>query len=407
MSDYLPPPLVEESRMQEMVRNAMKNTGSKAYRHLVNACLSQPVTRAKDIFFDGDTPKGGTVGMRRIGLAHIELRRAVEAVFQRHGAVPVESAHLLLPATAACPWRRDMETPVKLMTRSGDVVLLPHDLRVPFARLLARLPVSGSGASSNLNFKRYTIGRVVKEKKVFGLHPKELSECAFDIVSGPEGRVLADAELLLVCQEVVQAVLVGGGPGEVGGDTRFFLRLGHGKLLHGLLLHSLVPEAVHDRVVEAIRVGWAKPVQLAGRLQSLGLTDTTIGGLMPLLSAEAGLSQLTSLLRGLTRRRGEAAELVKAGLSELKAIEATAVRLGLVLELQYSVRSLYPPSQYSGLTLQLIRVMPGRRNNASRLVDIVAAGGRYDILVQRQEARLLCTVIEKWWCYLKGTVSPV
>ncbi len=116
----------------------------------------------------------------------------------------LEASHLLLPATAACPWRRDMETPVRLMTRSGDVVLLPHDLRVPFARLLARLPPP---ATNNLHLKRYTFGRVVKEKKVFGLHPKELTECAFDIVSVPAGRVLADAELLLVCQEVVQAGL--------------------------------------------------------------------------------------------------------------------------------------------------------------------------------------------------------
>ncbi len=114
----------------------------------------------------------------------------------------LEASHLLLPATAACPWRRDMETPVRLMTRSGDVVLLPHDLRVPFARLLARLPAP---ATNSLHLKRYTFGRVVKEKKVFGLHPKELTECAFDIVSVPAGRVLADAELLLVCQEVVQA----------------------------------------------------------------------------------------------------------------------------------------------------------------------------------------------------------
>jgi hypothetical protein len=116
----------------------------------------------------------------------------------------LEASHLLLPATAACPWRRDMETPVRLMTRSGDVVLLPHDLRVPFARLLARLPPA---PATNLHLKRYTFGRVVKEKKVFGLHPKELTECAFDIVSVPAGRVLADAELLLVCQEVVQAGL--------------------------------------------------------------------------------------------------------------------------------------------------------------------------------------------------------
>jgi translation initiation factor 2-alpha kinase 4 len=97
-----------------------------------------------------------------------------------------------------------METPVRLMTRSGDVVLLPHDLRVPFARLLGRLPPP---TTNSLHLKRYTFGRVVKEKKVFGLHPKELTECAFDIVSVPAGRVLADAELLLVCQEVVQAGL--------------------------------------------------------------------------------------------------------------------------------------------------------------------------------------------------------
>ena len=107
-----------------------------------------------------------------------------------------------------------------------------------------------------------------------------------------------------------------------------------------------------------------------------------MGSLMPLLAAEAGLSQLTSLLRAVTRRRGEAADLIKAGLAELKAIEAAATRLGLSLELQYSVRSLYQPSQYSGLTLQLIRVMPGRRT-ASQAVDIVAAGGRYDKLVER------------------------
>ena len=135
-------------------------------------------------------------------------------------------------------------------------------------------------------------------------------------------------------------------------------------------------------MVEAIRACWAKPAQLTGRLQSLGLSEATMGSLMPLLAAEAGLSQLTSLLRAVTRRRGEAADLVKAGLAELKAIEAAATRLGLSLELQYSVRSLYQPSQYSGLTLQLIRVMPGRRT-ASQAVDIVAAGGRYDILVER------------------------
>jgi hypothetical protein len=54
-----------------------------------------------------------------------------------------------------------------------------------------------------------------------------------------------------------------------------------------------------------------------------------------------------------------------------KAIESAALRLGLVLELQYSARSLFPPSQYGGLTLQLIRVMPGRQRGASSQVHRV------------------------------------
>jgi hypothetical protein len=76
-------------------------------------------------------------------------------------------------------------------------------------------------------------------------------------------------------------------------------------------------------------VGWAKPAaQLTGRLQSLGLTDSAISSLLPLLGAEAGLSQLTSLLRVVTRRRGEAAERVKAALSQLKAL---VVNPGVIL----------------------------------------------------------------------------
>ena len=132
---------------------------------------------------------------------------------------------------------------------------------------------------------------------------------------------------------------------------------------------------------------------IAGKLRPITARYTcpisAINSLLPLLAAETGLNQLTSLLRTVTRRRGEAAELVKAGLADLKAVEAAAQRLGLVVEVQYSARSLYPPSQYSGLTLQLVRVMPGRRNSSPQ-VDIVAAGGRYDLLVERQDASLTC-----------------
>lgn len=66
-------------------------------------------------------------------------------------------------------------TAVHLMTHSGSVVVLPHDLRVPFIKHIA-----SSGIQS---MRRYSVGRVYREQKVFNFHPKQLHECAFDIIT--------------------------------------------------------------------------------------------------------------------------------------------------------------------------------------------------------------------------------
>lgn len=66
-------------------------------------------------------------------------------------------------------------TTVRLMTHSGSVVLLPHDLRVPFIKHIA---LSGTNM-----MRRYSVDRVYREKKVFNFHPKQLYECAFDIIT--------------------------------------------------------------------------------------------------------------------------------------------------------------------------------------------------------------------------------
>ena len=84
----------------------------------------------KDVHFDGDTVKPGQ--LRKLGAAYAHFRSSAQEVFARHGAVPLD-AHLLLPVNAQNPWRAQ-DTAVQIMTRSGDVVCLPHDLRIPFAR---------------------------------------------------------------------------------------------------------------------------------------------------------------------------------------------------------------------------------------------------------------------------------
>merc|ERR1719206_459426 len=106
------------------------------------------------------------------------------------------------------------------MTRGGDTVTLPFDLRVGYARKVARLGIESQ--------RRYCINKVLREEKVFGLHPKEGTECAFDIVgpSNSDARALADAEVLLVTSEVVLAL-------NCWQDARLYFRLSHSALTSG------------------------------------------------------------------------------------------------------------------------------------------------------------------------------
>ena len=50
---------------------------------------------------------------------------------------------------------------------------------------------------------RYSIERVYREKKLFGSHPKELTECAFDIVTNAPTSLQPDAEILHLVTEII------------------------------------------------------------------------------------------------------------------------------------------------------------------------------------------------------------
>jgi translation initiation factor 2-alpha kinase 4 len=102
-------------------------------------------------------------------------KERIALVFQKHGATCL-STPLLMPQNTLYD---NTESCVRLMSYSGGIVTIPHDLRVPFARYVA-----WNGITC---LKRYAIDRVYREKRVFGFHPRELYECAFDIVTPNTG----------------------------------------------------------------------------------------------------------------------------------------------------------------------------------------------------------------------------
>ena len=82
-----------------------------------------------------------------------------------------------------------------VMDHSGTLVTLPFDLRIPFARYIARNGV--------VNIKRFDIACVYRDKKILGAHPKELYECVLDIVTSSPEDLVPDAEVLLAVFEII------------------------------------------------------------------------------------------------------------------------------------------------------------------------------------------------------------
>lgn len=102
-----------------------------------------------------------------------KIIKIVKDVFQIHGGVWLGTPLLM-------PYNSNDENSVPLMARWGGLTCIPYNLRIPFARFIAHNPTIS-------NLKRYSIDRVFRQRKVLGVHPRELYEAAFDIISSSQG----------------------------------------------------------------------------------------------------------------------------------------------------------------------------------------------------------------------------
>lgn len=53
-SEHIPPPVLEECELRELVRHTLSNPQLKGYKYLIASCFNQSVTPAQDITYDKD-----------------------------------------------------------------------------------------------------------------------------------------------------------------------------------------------------------------------------------------------------------------------------------------------------------------------------------------------------------------
>ncbi|XP_057398022.1 eIF-2-alpha kinase GCN2 isoform X2 [Balaenoptera acutorostrata] len=359
-SELLPPPQMEESELHEVLHRTLANVGGKAYRTVMAQTFSQHISPAVDYTYDSDILKGSF----SIRTAKIQqhVGETIIRIFKRHGAVQL-CTPLLLPRNRQIYEHNEAAL---FMDHSGMLVMLPFDLRVPFARYVAR--------NNILNLKRYCIERVFRPRKLDRFHPKELLECAFDIVTSTTNSSLPTAEIIYTIYEIIQEF-------PALQERNYSIYLNHTMLLKAILLHCGIPEdklsqvyvILYDAVTEKLTRR-----EVEAKFCNLSLSSNSLCRLYKFIEQKGELQDLTPTINSLIKQKTGVAQLVQYGLKDLEEVVGLLKKLGIKLQVLINLGLVYKVQQHSGIIFQFVAFIRRRQRAIS---EILAAGGRYDLLI--------------------------
>ncbi|XP_004422047.1 PREDICTED: eukaryotic translation initiation factor 2-alpha kinase 4 [Ceratotherium simum simum] len=359
-SELLPPPQMEESELHEVLHHTLANVDGKAYRTMMAQIFSQRISPAIDYTYDSDILKGNF----SIRTAKIQQHvcETIIRIFKRHGAVQL-CTPLLLPRNRQIYEHNEAAL---FMDHSGMLVMLPFDLRVPFARYVAR--------NNILNLKRYCIERVFRPRKLDRYHPKELLECAFDIVTSTTNSSLPTAEIIYTIYEIIQEF-------PALQERNYNIYLNHTMLLKAILLHCGIPEdklsqvyvILYDAVTEKLTRR-----EVEAKFCNLSLSSNSLCRLYKFIEQKGDLQDLTPTINSLIKQKTGVAPLVKYGLKDLEDVVGLLKKLGIKLQVLINLGLVYKVQQHNGIIFQFVAFIRRRQRAIS---EILAAGGRYDLLI--------------------------
>ncbi|KAI4902047.1 hypothetical protein NFI96_033100 [Prochilodus magdalenae] len=360
-SELLPPPQMEESELHEVLQHTMANVVGKAYRTMVNQLFSQNTSHVMDYTYDIDVHKG-SFNFTSAKL-HQYVYETITRVFKKHGAVRLQTPLLL-------PRNRKLYEGCELacfMDHSGMLVTLPYDLRVSFARFVARNNIS--------HVKRYSIERVFRPRKLDRAHPRELLECAFDIVVPVTISLLPEAETIYTISEVIQEF-------SALQERNYTIYLNHTSLFRAILLHSGVPEDKLSQASSILCDAMSEKLtkrEVEAKFCNLSLSTNSLQVLYRFIEQKGELHELVPLINSLAKQKTAAVtQLAKQGLKDLEELTGLLKKLGVKLQVVVNLGLVYKVLHHCGVIFQFVAFIKKRKRTVP---DIVAAGGRYDHLI--------------------------
>ncbi|KAJ3758340.1 kinase-like domain-containing protein [Lentinula raphanica] len=270
-------------------------------------------------------------------------------LFRLHGAVNMEPP-LLIPVVNS-----DDKTQATFVDRHGEVVALPNNLIVPFARLAAREKVQ--------RIKRYHLSSIYRPSLIPG-HPKVWKAGIFDIIT-PDlayGPIAAGAEILAVANDILDSF--------PNLTPTYEIHISHSNIVN--LIVDRIPPSQRTAVLDIIQHTKSSSSQKKANLLKKGLLRSVIDELDVLTDAD---DDIDAVMTRLEKINPSLVEQLRSAVDELKATIQHAVCAGVSQPIYFRPLMLgsYFTHFKNGVLVEVAK--------KSRRTDILAAGGRYDNLI--------------------------
>ncbi|GIZ47416.1 hypothetical protein CKM354_001050700 [Cercospora kikuchii] len=299
---------------------------------------------------------------------HVRLRNIVreklEAIFHRHGAEETRR-DFIFPSAVGTHYFTP--TVLQVLDASGNLLQLPHDLIMPYARQLARQP-----ATTRCTF---TFSGAYRDS---GGPPRVSVEADFDIANDEEDdTAMNDAEALKVVDEALTEL-----PQFVAPQAAY--HLSHGLLIDAILDACRVPSKYQRKVKEMLgNVGYTNSQNIPWpkvrtELRNMGLMDTTLDELQDYdwsLPPRKAFDKLATLMKTADQRIRTKCD---TAIEELRRIVHFTEQFGVTRKVLITPRSCHKADFYATgfIFTAAVAEKKGKR--------VLAAGGRYDSLIRSQ-----------------------
>ncbi|KAK3713919.1 eukaryotic translation initiation factor 2-alpha kinase [Vermiconidia calcicola] len=363
-SDILPLKIEDETIRQAL--NGLSDPRSPYHQKMMSALFSHEyvnTNRAKAMAWDARAT-GLNEDASRLRLRGI-ARHTLETVFRRHGAEEVRRQTIF-------PRSGYYTNPnvVQLLDASCNLLQLPYDLTLPYARQLGQ-------QSSDVRCT-FTFGNAYRDQFTGG-PPRVSEEVDFDILdSGAEDdRARNEAEVLKAVDEIVCDM-----PSFAASATISF-HLNHASILDAILDHSRVPIAQQPAAQEMIsKLGFHQHTWSKARadLRKFGLPDTTLDDLQQFDFRDVpdkAFARLRTLLEGAANSRLQ--NKLNIGISALSEVLRYTEHFNIQRKTYITpLGSVNAKFYEDGILFQCVLERKSNR-------VVVAAGGRYDSLVRAHQ----------------------